>query len=65
MDVAESQIETPQNGMFVVLQQGGNKAGWSSNGYLNPSGSFKAAVDAVYQLEIDTTYIYNQPLVQP
>lgn len=51
-DVAESQIETPQNGMFVVLQQGGNKAGWSSNGYLNPSGSFKAAVDAscVYEL---------------
>lgn len=50
--VAESQIETPQNGMFVVLQQGGNTDGWSSNGYLNPSGSFKAAVDAscVYEL---------------
>ena len=51
-DVAESQIEAPKNGMFVVLQQGNNKAGWSSNGYLNPSGSFKAAVDGtcVYEL---------------
>lgn len=38
--------------MFVVLQQGNNTKGWSSNGYLNPSGSFKAAVDAtcVYEL---------------
>lgn len=51
-DVAESQIEAPKNGMFVVLQQGNNTKGWSSNGYLNPSGSFKAAVDAtcVYEL---------------
>ena len=51
-DVAENQIETPTSGMFVVLQQGGNKAGWSSNSYLNPSGSFKAAVDAtcIYEL---------------
>ena len=55
-EVGEEPITEVSDGMYVVLQQG-TYAAWSKNGYLNPSGSFLAAVDptCIYQLkQVDT-----------
>ena len=43
-EVGEEPITEVSDGMYIVLQQG-TYAAWSKNGYLNPSGSFLAAVD--------------------
>lgn len=57
--LSENQIEAPANGMLVALQQG-NYGAWSSNGYLNPSGSYKAEFDetCVYEIvEVGTSSV--------
>lgn len=55
-EVGEEPITEVSDGMYIVLQQGTYSA-WSKNGYLNPSGSYLAAVDptCIYQLkQVDT-----------
>ena len=50
---SDDQITAPADGMYVILQQGNNGAGWSSNAYLSTTGSWVKTVDAtaIYQLE--------------
>ena len=62
-DVSSTSTTEVHDGMYVALQQG-TYAGWSSNGYLNPSGRYLAEVDptCIYQLKqvdtVDGTAIY-------
>ena len=62
-DVSTQSTTEVHDGMYVALQQG-TYAGWSSNGYLNPSGRYLAEVDptCIYQLKqvdtVDGTAIY-------
>ena len=50
--ISENTVTDFHDGLKVVLQQG-TYSSWSSSGYLNPSGAYKAAVDAscVYEVK--------------
>ncbi len=51
-DVSESYVTEITDGMHIVLQQG-TYAGWSTSGYLNPSGTYKSEADATCVYEVN------------